>query len=230
MSGDSRRQGLRLRQAVLVARELGPVVDRLREELQLGEPFSDPAVEYFGLLNAVFALGDTFLEVVSPIRDGTAAGRLLDSRGGDGGYMLMFEVEDLPQARERARASAVREVFEIELDDMSEVHLHPADMRGAIVSLSAPRPPGSWRWGGPGWERRSAQGSVAGARVAVAEHDAVARRWSHVLGGSGTVEFAGDDGEPGLVEVLISGRAARSPVSIAGVRFAFAPGRPGHLR
>jgi hypothetical protein len=37
-------------------------------------------------------------------------------------------------------------------------------------------------------------------------------------------------GEPGLVEVLISGRAARSPVSIAGVRFAFAAGGPARPR
>ena len=95
---------LRLRQAVLAARELEPVATRLRDELGLGEPFADPGVEYFGLRNAVFALGDTFLEVVSPVRDGTAAGRLLDRRGGDCGYMLMFQVEDLGAARERARA------------------------------------------------------------------------------------------------------------------------------
>src|SRR5947209_13677120 len=59
-------QLMRLRQAVIAARELEPVVERLRSELGLGEPFSDPAVDYFGLRNAVFALGDTFLEVVTP--------------------------------------------------------------------------------------------------------------------------------------------------------------------
>ena len=58
----------RLRQAVLAAREL-TVADRLRDELGLAEPFADPGVWNFGLQNAVFALGDTFLEVVSPFRD-----------------------------------------------------------------------------------------------------------------------------------------------------------------
>ena len=57
----------RLRQAVVAASELDPVVERLRAELGLGEPFSDPAVAFFGLRNAVFALGDSFLEVVSPV-------------------------------------------------------------------------------------------------------------------------------------------------------------------
>src|SRR4051812_7215902 len=93
----------RIRQAVLAARELDPVVERLRGALRLGEPYADPGVGYFGLRNAVFAIGDTFLEIVSPQREGTSAGRHLDRRGGDGGYMVMFQVEDLRAARNRAR-------------------------------------------------------------------------------------------------------------------------------
>ena len=57
----------RLRQAVVAAAQLEPTVERLQEELGLGEPYNDPAVGFFGLRNAVFALGDTFLEVVSPL-------------------------------------------------------------------------------------------------------------------------------------------------------------------
>ena len=88
---------------MIAARELEPVVERLRSGLGLGEPYADPGVEYFGLRNAVFALGDTFLEVVSPLRPGTAAGRRLDQREGDCGYMLMVQLDDL-----RRRASARR--------------------------------------------------------------------------------------------------------------------------
>src|SRR5437588_3035998 len=120
----------RLRQAVLAARDLDAVTDQLRRTLGLNEPYTDPGVEHFGLRNAVFALGDTFLEVVSPIRPDTSAGRLLERRGGDCGYMLMFQVEDLEPARERARALGVREVFAVSLEDVVEVHLHPGDMRG----------------------------------------------------------------------------------------------------
>ena len=39
---------------------------RCASRCQLGEPFDDPGVAQFGLRNAVFAIGDTFLEVVSP--------------------------------------------------------------------------------------------------------------------------------------------------------------------
>ena len=99
----SAEAGVRLRQAVLVARDLEPVSERLRAELGLGEPFADPGVGAFGLHNAVYAIGDAFLEVVSPTQPDTAAGRYLDRRG-DGGYMVIFQFADLDAARERAAA------------------------------------------------------------------------------------------------------------------------------
>src|SRR5437588_12287259 len=123
----------RLRQAVLAARDLDAVADQLRRTLGLQEPYADPGVEYFGLRNAVFALGDTFLEVVSPIRPDTAAGRLIERRGGDCGYMLMFQVEDLAAARARAEEAGVREGFEVSVDDLAEVHSHPLDATAAML-------------------------------------------------------------------------------------------------
>src|ERR1700722_20325819 len=92
---------VRLRQAVLGAEELEPVAADLRSALGLGEPFRDPGVGEFGLANTVFALGDRFLEIVSPTRADTTAGRYLARHGGDGGYMVIFDLEDLDGARSR---------------------------------------------------------------------------------------------------------------------------------
>jgi len=183
MNGDQPR--LRLRQAVLVAAELEPVAAALRTALNLQEPFRDPGVGEFGLANVVFALGDCFIEIVSPIRPGTAAGRYLARHGGDGGYMVIFDLEDLAVARERAAALGVRVVWQIDLPDISGTHLHPADMRGAIVSLDRSEPYGSWRWGGPQWTGRigtGAAGRLAGITLAVGDPAAVAARWGEVLG------------------------------------------------
>jgi hypothetical protein len=230
---------VRLRQAVLVAAELEPVETALREALGLAEPFRDPGVAEFGLVNAVFALGDCFLEVVSPVREETAAGRYL-ARHGDGGYMAIFDFEDLDGARDRARQLGIRVVWEIDLPDISGTHLHPADMRGAIVSLDQSRPYGTWRWGGPEWTGQvghGAPGRLAGITVAVSDPAVVAARWAQVLGVSAhddggplmeldgaEVRFAAADdarGE-GLVEIAVelppALRRERTAVEVGGVR------------
>ena len=183
--GGARGARVRLRQAVLVAAELEPAIAQLRGALGLGEPYRDPGVGEFGLANAVFALGDCFLEVVSPVRDGTAAGRYLQRTGGDGGYMVIFDVLDLDAARARAAERAVRVVWQLDLPDISGTHLHPRDIGGAIVSIDRSRPYGSWRWGGPDWTGRvgvPAPGALAGVSLAVADPARVASLWAHVLG------------------------------------------------
>src|ERR1700759_2304716 len=126
---------VRLRQAVIAARELEPVAAELTDALGLGEPFCDPGVGLFGLENAVFAIGDCFLEIVSPTQPDTAAGRYIERHGGDCGYMAMFDFGDLAAARRRAGERDVRTVWEIDLPDISGTHLHPADIGGAIVSI-----------------------------------------------------------------------------------------------
>lgn len=206
--------GVRLRQAVLIARDLDPAYERLRDALGLGEPFRDPGVGAFGLHNVVCALGEDFLEIVSPARDGTAAGRHLERRG-DGGYMLIFQLDDLVGARQRAHALGVRTVWSIDIDDISASHLHPADLGGTIVSIDRPRPPESWRWGGPDWIGHAGQGApgrLAGVTVRVPDPDLIAARWAQVLGlkADGTTlrldrdqHVAFEPGDEGLTQITV---------------------------
>jgi catechol 2,3-dioxygenase-like lactoylglutathione lyase family enzyme len=169
---------------VLAARDLDSAYERLRDGLGLGEAFRDPGVGLFGLQNVVCALGEDFLEIVSPTQEGTAAGRHLD-RHGDGGYMLIFQLDDLEGARERAEALGMRTVWSIDIDDISASHLHPGDLGGTIVSIDRPLPPESWRWGGPDWiggAGRGAPGRLAGVTVRVPDPEGIAARWAEVLG------------------------------------------------
>ena len=206
--------GVRLRQAVLVARDLEPAYERLGDALGLGEPFRDPGVGMFGLQNVVSSLGEDFVEIVSPIREGTSAGRHI-ARRGEGGYMLIFQLDDLTGARERAQALGVRTVWSIDIDDISASHLHPADLGGTIVSIDRPQPPESWRWGGPNWIGRAGEGApgrLAGATVRVPDPSATAARWADVLGlePDGTMlHLDGDQhvvfeqGDEGLAEIMV---------------------------
>ena len=161
---------------MLVAAELEPVERALQDALGLGEPFRDPGVGMFGLRNAVFALGDCFIEVVSPISPTRRPGRYLQRHGGDGGYMVLFDLEDLEGARGRAARDGVRVVWQIDLPDISGTHLHPADMRGAIVSIDRSRPYGTWRWGGPQWTGRTGSGAP-GASPASRSPSGTRPRW-----------------------------------------------------
>src|SRR5678815_2752977 len=90
---------MRLRQIALVGRDLDAAEADIRAVLGLDYAYDDPGVAKFGLKNAVFPVGETFLEVVSPKEPGTTAGRLLEKRGGDGGYMVILQVEDIAEAR-----------------------------------------------------------------------------------------------------------------------------------
>lgn len=216
-----RPMAVRLRQAVLVAQELAPVADRMREELGLGQPYADPGVGHFGLENAVFAIGDTFLEVVSPTRPGTAAGRYLDQHG-DGGYMLIFQFDDLEAARERAATMGMRTVWQLDLDDISGTHLHPADTGGAILSLDRADPPESWRWGGPDWTGKAgtgAPGRVAGVTVTSPRVAELEERWRALLDeGADQVRFEPGEAER-LTEVQISVPDRQGEIEIGGARF-----------
>jgi len=175
---------MRLRQIALVAQDLETVAADLTATFGLGEPYRDPGVGEFGLHNVVFPIGDTYLEVVSPKQEGTTAGRQLERRNGDGGYMVIFQTDDLGKAREHVGELGIRIVWEVELPDAATLHLHPRDVGAAIVSIDAMDPAPSWRWAGPGWEERSRTGVVrriAGVELQSADPAALAERWSKLL-------------------------------------------------
>jgi hypothetical protein len=176
---------MRLRQVALAARDLDAVVGDLRAVLGIEGGFNDRGVAVFGLRNAVLPIGDTFLEVVSPVEDDTAAGRYMARRGGDCGYMVMVQTEDSERDRQRAAELGVRLAWSIDLDDIRGTHLHPRDLGGALLSLDAAVPASAWRWAGPDWERlpRSATvREIVGVEMQCAERDAVAERWAALLG------------------------------------------------
>jgi hypothetical protein len=212
----------RLRQIALVARDLDSACSRIESALGVRDPFHDPGVREFGLTNAVYEIGDTFLEVVSPVVDGTTAGRYLERRGGDAGYMALFQVADTTATRERAQTMGLRVVWQLDLPDISGTHLHPRDIGGAIVSFDTPRPPESWRWAGPRWTS-GAPDDVAAIRVAAVvvravDPEPIAARWK-ALFTDRQVRFepADDERDEGIAIVELDGFA--DDTEICGVRF-----------
>jgi hypothetical protein len=181
--------GIRMRQICLVARRLAPVVDELRGSLGLEVCHRDPGVGKYGLENALFPVGDGFLEVVAPVREGTTAGRYLDRRGGDGGYMVITQVDDLAARRRRVEAVGVRVANEIGYPEYHELQLHPRDVGGAMLSFShqegARSPGGPWHpaaFDGTGPSRPSGpMRAMTAAELQSEDPDRLARKWSEVI-------------------------------------------------
>lgn len=198
----------RLRQAVLVARDLTATCERIDLAFGLSSPYADPGVGEFGLANAVYEVGDCFLEVVSPVREGTAAGRYLDKNGGDGGYMAIFQVADVTGARARIAGHGGRVVWKADLPDISGTHLHPKDTPGAIVSIDEARPPETWHWAGPRWTGETPADARTGGLehivVAVDDPDEARTRWQGFIGGLPGVRFERAAPAAGIVEIVIA--------------------------
>ena len=182
---------MRLRQIALVATDLAAARADISAVLGVQYAFDDPGVGKYGLRNAVFPIGDTFLEVVSPKEPGTTAGRLLEKRGGDGGYMVILQVDDLAQALARVKDAAARIADQRDKDGAAFTHIHPKDIGGAILSLDRMVPKERWEWGGPHWQSHVCTDTsvkVAGAELQAKDPAQMAARWAQVLGRAATLD------------------------------------------
>ena len=191
---------LRLRQVALVSAQLAPVLDDLAAVFGLEVAFRDPGVARFGLQNAVLPVGHQFIEVVAPTREGTAGGRYLERRHGDGGYMVITHTDDHEAVRHRVSELGVRTVLEFDHDGYQCLQLHPADTGGSFLEIDRQEggedPAGPWEPAGPDWQaaiRTDIVAGIAGVQIQSAEPSGVAARWSEIT----AIPVTGGD-EPAL--------------------------------
>jgi hypothetical protein len=179
---------LRLRQIALVARELAPVVDDLQAVFGLEVAYRDPGVATFGLENAVLPVGSQFVEVVAPVREGTAGGRYLERRGGDGGYMVILQCGDHAARKAKVDELGIRKVLEHDEADYSIMQLHPQDTGGSFlevdVQVGGESLDGPWVPAGPEWQvarRTDRVRGIAAAEIQSPDPAGLAERWSVLL-------------------------------------------------
>jgi hypothetical protein len=181
---------LRLRQIALVARELEPVLDDLRDVLGIEVAYRDPGVGRYGLENALLPIGNQLLEVVAPTEEGTAGGRYLDRRNGDGGYMVITQCDDHAPRRRRVEQLGIRIVNQFEHDTFRNMQMHPKDTGGSFFEIDeqlgpgAHDPDGPWEpAGGEGWRdarRLDVVSGISAAEIQADDPAQVADRWSEI--------------------------------------------------
>lgn len=227
---------IQLRQICLVAENLAPVVDDLTNILGINSCYVDPGVAKFGLENNLMPIGRNFLEVVAPTQENTAAGRYLQRRGGDGGYMVITQIDTLEEhqrLRQRALDQHVRIAHEHASDEWYLSQLHPRDMQAAFLELEWNREEdfqGYWNpVGGLGWEDKVQQHTTVdfiGVELQGDDPLALAHHWANVTDLSVNTEsdapvihfnnaalhfvYASDGRGPGLggLHVRVNDRAA----------------------
>ena len=198
---------LRLRQVCLVASDLAAEARRLEAVFGLEECHRDPNVAGYGLANVLFPVGSAFIEIVSPTRPGTAAGRFLERHAGRHGYMVIMDCDD-PERRQRHAASlGVRTANVMRHGDYLGVQLHPKDTGAAMLefnrTLGGEDPAGPYAPAGPDWQRairRDVTRRLLAAEIDCPDPRATAARWGEILerpvldAGTGTFSVALDSG------------------------------------
>jgi hypothetical protein len=177
---------LRMRQICLVARDLEKAVGDLTSVFGLSVCYKDPSV------------GNDFLEVVAPVKEGTAAGRYLDRRKGDGGYMVILQTDDLAPVKRRVTELGVRIVHASDHGDYQGLQLHPRDVPPAILSIDwqqgGEASDGPWHPAGPDWKKAPKSKFASKMQAAELQGDdpaKLAEGYARVLGRPVTLNGAG---------------------------------------
>ncbi len=222
---------LRLRQICLVAADLAGEAARIRKHLGLEECYRDANVGKYGLENVLFPVGTSFIEIVSPTRPGTAAGRFLERHGGRYGYMVILDCDDPERRQAHAASLGVRTANLIEYGDYLGVQLHPKDTGAAMIefnrTVGGKDPMGPYAPAGPDWQRAIRGGVMRAVEIECPDPATLASHWGKILERPVKSEtIALDAGEirflPGAESVfagVVLEAATSSTIEISGVRF-----------
>ncbi len=194
---------IRLRQIAVVTSDLHKSATDIGTVLGVEACFTDPGVKQFGLKNMLWPIGTQFLEVVTPIAEGTAGGRYIERRGGDSGYMVITQVDDVARRRERAAELGIRIAFDLSHPgDHDGIQLHPGDTGGSFFEMDQMTMEGGDAEGGPwypagrNWEpyvRTDAVEGITAAELQSPEPEALAKRWADMA----EIDLGSDaDGNP----------------------------------
>ena len=204
---------MRLRQIALVAADLRSVEEAICEQLGLEVCYRDPGLAGFGLRHGLYPIGDRILEVVVPKQPGTTAERFLERRGGDGGYMVLVQTDDVEAHKARVTDAGLRIVHDGTTTEPNAralgrepavirgIHLHPKDVGGAILSIDQSDPPDSWGWAGYDWAYHSRSDVVTdlvAIDIQAIDPTGMAERWARALG----LDLAGGGAQEGGVPVI----------------------------
>ncbi len=179
---------LSLRQICLVATDLARETELVKAIFGLEECYRDPNVARYGLENVLFPVGTDFIEIVSPTRPATAAGRFLERHGGRHGYMVIMNCDDPEQQQRHCEQLGIRTANVVRHDGYLGVQLHPKDTGGTMLefnqTVGGEDPMGAYAPAGGHWQqaiRRDVTQGLISAEIDCPDVTGFASRWSEIL-------------------------------------------------
>ncbi len=225
-----------LRQPVLAVTDLASSLDAWRDALGLGSGARDTDMATFGLEHEVLGVGgETFLELVAPIRDDASVARLLARAGGDCGYMLALHVRDgdVEAFHQRVESQGHPVVMRSSYRGSDIVQLHPREF-GTLLQVS--HVDATWHWlesVGPNTTGTIAD-EITAVQIATDDPAATAMKWARLLDienepsclqlDQGRLEFVGPAAGSGLVGLTVHAvdrDRVGEPVRLSGVTISF---------
>ena len=195
---------IRLRQIAVVTSDLLKTALDIQTALGVEACHTDPGVGVFGLKNTLWPIGNQFLECVTPITADTAGGRYIERRGGDTGYMVINQVDDVASRLAHVNDLGVRVANHMDYDKggFEGLQLHPADTGGSFFEMDQMKVDGSDAPDGPWWpagsqwsdfSRTERVQGISAAELQAVDPDRLAARWAQIA----QLELAEDnDGNP----------------------------------
>ena len=185
---------IRLRQIAVACTDLNLVSRDLTSVLGLEACFTDPGVKQFGLKNTLWPVGTQFLECVTPLTsdlNATAAGRYIERKKGDTGYMVICEVDDVARRKAVVNELGIRVAFDLDYPKEGHVgiQLHPGDTGGSFLEMDEMTMDGGGEVGGPWWPagpnwqpyvRTERVDAISAATISSPDPVTLASRWAEI--------------------------------------------------
>lgn len=180
---------LRLRQICLATDDLPRAEADLSAIFGVQLAHRDPKVAIYGIHNALFPFGLSFIELIAPLQADNAAARFVQRGPSRGAYMAIFNCDDPRRRRLHVQSLGLRVAAEIDLDGFYGIQLHPRDGRATMIELDHTRGEDDLRGpyfaaGGSGWTQAICTDTTQGLRAVVLESpnpQDLGHHWSRIL-------------------------------------------------
>lgn len=146
---------VRLRQICLATQDINKDRRALSRILDI-QPCHSEQLDQFGLENTLFPVNGTFIELVAPTRPDTALQRFIDRSKGDGGYMAIFDCEDVSLRKASASKLGIDVIFERSTEATDLLQLNPRQTGVTLLEFDHHRRGldlfGDYEWAGENWQ------------------------------------------------------------------------------